>query len=55
MDEQSSYVQNKGQQRWLWYALDKVSSKVVAYTFGTRADSSLKSLLEKLAGFNIVL
>lgn len=55
MDEQWSYVQNKQQQRWLWYALDKVSSKVVAYTFGNRADSSLKALLKKLEGFNIVL
>ena len=55
MDEQWSYVQNKQEQRWLWYALDKVSSKVVAYTFGTRADSTLKSLLEKLKGFKIIL
>jgi insertion element IS1 protein InsB len=35
--------------------LDKVSSKVVAYTFGTRADSTLNSLLEKLKGFKITL
>lgn len=48
MDEQWSYVQNKQQQRWLWYALDKVSSKVVAYTFGSRADNTLKALLKKL-------
>lgn len=55
MDEQWSYVQNKQQQRWLWYALDKVSSKVVAYTFGTRVDNTLKSLLGKLEGFKIIL
>lgn len=47
MDEQWSYVRNKQRQRCLWYALDKVSSKVVAYTFGTRADSTFKSLLKK--------
>lgn len=55
MDEQWSYVQNKQEQRWLWYALDKLSSKVVAYTFGSRADVTLKSLLEKLKGFKITL
>jgi insertion element IS1 protein InsB len=55
MDEQWSYVQSKQQQRWLWYALDKPTSKVVAYTFGTRADSTLKSLLEKLMSFKIIL
>ena len=55
MDEQWSYVQNKQEQRWLWYALDKLSSKVVAYTFGPRADVTLKSLLEKLKGFKITL
>ena len=53
MDEQWSYVQNKKDQRWLWYALDKVTSRVVAYTFGLRADSTLKSLLAKLKDFRI--
>lgn len=48
-------MQNKQQQRWLWYALDKVSSKVVAYTFGSRADNTLKALLEKLKDFKIIL
>ena len=55
MDEQWSYVQNKKEQRWLWYALDKATSRVVAYTFGPRADSTLKSLLAKLKDFRITL
>ncbi|WP_410525981.1 IS1 family transposase [Rickettsia endosymbiont of Cantharis rufa] len=47
MDEQWSYVQNKSKQRWLWYSLDKILLKVVAYTFGTRCDSTSESLLKK--------
>jgi insertion element IS1 protein InsB len=46
-------VQNKSKQRWLWYALDKISLKVVAYTFGTRCDSTLESLLKKLENFKV--
>ena len=52
-DEQWSYVQNKGQQRWLWYALDKLSGKVIAYVFGRRTDKTFKNLLKKLEGFSI--
>jgi len=33
--------------------LDKVSLKVVAYTFGTRCDSTLESLLKKLENFKV--
>lgn len=53
IDELWSYVQNKAKQRWLWYALDKISLKVVAYTFGTRYDSTLESLLQKLENFKV--
>ena len=35
--------------------MNKLSSKVVAYTFGPRADSTLKSLLEKLKSFKVTL
>jgi insertion element IS1 protein InsB len=48
-----SYVQSKSKQRWLWYALDKVSLKVVAYIFGTRCDSTLELLLKKLENFKV--
>ncbi|WP_410525961.1 IS1 family transposase [Rickettsia endosymbiont of Cantharis rufa] len=51
MDEQWPYVQNKSKQRWLWYSLDKILLKVVAYTFGTRCDSTSESLLKKTGGF----
>ncbi|WP_341786803.1 IS1 family transposase [Rickettsia endosymbiont of Cantharis rufa] len=51
IDEQWPYVQNKSKQRWLWYSLDKILLKVVAYTFGTRCDSTSESLLKKTGGF----
>ena len=53
IDEQWSYVQNQAKHRWLWYALDKISLKVVTYTFGTRCDSTLESLLQKLENFKV--
>ena len=53
IDEQWSYVQNKAKQRWLWYALDKISLKVIAYTFGATCDSTLGSLLQKLENFKV--
>ena len=46
-------MQNKQNQRWLWYALDKITSKVVAYTFGTRGDDTLRSLLDKLRDYQV--
>jgi len=54
IDELRSYVQNKAKQRWLWYALDKISLKVVTYTFGTRCDNTLESLLQKLENYSKV-
>jgi len=44
-----SFVQNKGNQRWLWLAIDHETRKVLAFTFGKRKDSvfeELKALLE---------
>ena len=54
-DEQWSYVGSKQQQRWLFYALDKVSGKVLAYVFGKRSPSTLDRLLQRLRVFNIRL
>ena len=51
LDEQWSYVGNKSNQRWLWYAVDHASNTVLAYTFGKRQDTvfeELKTLLEPL-------
>lgn len=49
MDEQWSYVGNKANQRWLWYAIDHATNTVLAYVFGKRKDEvflTLKTLLE---------
>ncbi len=50
-DEQWSYVREKSNPRWLWYAVDHASNTVLAYTFGRRRDKvfkELKALLEPL-------
>ena len=51
LDEMWSYVARKSNPRWLWYAIDHCSGKVLAYVFGTRKDQvflQLKALLEPL-------
>ena len=49
LDEMWSYVGKKAHQRWLWYAIDHHTGKVLAYVFGERKDDvflRLKALLE---------
>jgi len=49
MDEQWSFVGNKSNQRWLWYAVDHATNTVLAYVFGKRKEivfKKLKALLE---------
>jgi IS1 family transposase/transposase-like protein len=53
MDEQWSYVGNKSNQRWLWYAIDHATNKVLAYVFGKRKDVVFQELKDLLAPFNI--
>jgi insertion element IS1 protein InsB len=53
MDEQWSYVGNKANQRWLWYAVDHLTNTVLAYVFGKRKDDVFKQLKTLLAPFNI--
>ena len=51
MDEQWSYVGNKSNQRWIWYAVDHGTNTVLAYVFGKRKDvvfKELKALLDPL-------
>ena len=52
-DEMWSFVQNKDNQRWLWYAIGHNTRKILAYVFGKReidgkneAFLELKALLE---------
>jgi len=53
IDEQWSYVGNKANQRWLWYAVDHLTNTVLAYVFGKRKDDVFKQLKTLLAPFNI--
>ena len=52
MDEQWSYVGNKKNQRWLWYAWEPRFKKVIAHAFGRRNEATLTSLLTLLAPYN---
>ena len=51
MDEQWSLVQNKQQQRWLWYAWSPQFKRILAYALGDRTDETCKQLLELLRPF----
>lgn len=51
IDEQWSYVQNKQQQRWLWYAWSPQFKRVFAYVLGDRTDDTCKQLLSLLKPF----
>jgi len=53
LDEQWSYVGNKSNQRWLWYAVDHATNTVLAYVFGKRKDVVFKELKALLAPFGI--
>ena len=47
------FVQNKGNQRWLWHAIDHASGKVLAYVFGARKDKVFNQLESLLKAFGI--
>jgi IS1 family transposase len=53
MDEQWSFVDNKSNQRWLWYAVDHATNTVLAYVFGKRKDVVFKKLKALLEPFGI--
>jgi len=53
MDEMWSYVHDKSQQYWLWWAIDHDTGEPLAFCFGTREHLNLKELLALLKPFNI--
>ena len=53
MDEFWSYVGNKSNQRWTWYAIDKASGCVLAWHNGKRRDCEFGVLWELLKPFDI--
>ena len=53
-DEQWSYVGNKDNQRWLWYAIDAATGCVLSFVFGRRKDEVCEQLISNLKVFNIL-
>jgi insertion element IS1 protein InsB len=53
VDEMWSFVGSKKHPRWLWGALDHQTGKLLAYTFGRRADRVLLKLKALLEPFGI--
>ncbi|MCP4570702.1 MAG: IS1 family transposase [FCB group bacterium] len=52
-DEFWSYVGNKGNQRWTWYAPGRNTGVIPAWHNGRRTDESCSFLMEKLSIFRI--
>ena len=53
MDEMWSFVHDKSQQYWLWWAIDHNTGEPLAYVFGTREHKFLDELMKLLAPFDI--
>ena len=50
LDELWTFVKHRKKgKRWLWYAYDKESGKILAFHIGKRGDKSCKALLKKLS------
>jgi len=52
-DEFWSYVGEKSNQRWTWYALDRANGAILAHQNGRRTDAMCEQLLAKLDAFPI--
>jgi len=55
MDEFWSFVQNKGNQRWTWYAIERRSGIILAWHNGKRRDEDFLVLWNILLQFPIKL
>ena len=55
MDEMWSYVHDKSQQYWLWWAINHNTGEPLAYCFGTREHKYLDELRTLLAPFSICI
>ena len=53
MDEMRSFVHDKSQQYWLWWAIDHNTGEPPAFHFGTRKYKNLDELLKLLQPFGI--
>lgn len=48
-----SFVGNKKQQRWSWYAWEPRLKRIIAHTFGRRSKKTFRKLLKLLSGFSV--
>jgi IS1 family transposase len=48
LDELWSFVQNKGQKRWLWVALSRRTRQIVAFVIGDRSAESCRKLWQRI-------
>jgi insertion element IS1 protein InsB len=53
MDEMWSFYHDKGQQIWLWWAIDHDTGVVIAYWFGTKEHKNLDELMKLLSPLSI--
>ena len=53
VDEQWSFVGNKKNRRWLWYAWEPRYKRVIAHAFGKRNAETMEQLLNLLSRFEI--
>jgi insertion element IS1 protein InsB len=53
IDEQWSYVGNKKNRHWLWYAFDTKRKQVIAHVFGPRTDETCRRQLALLQPFTL--
>ena len=54
MDEMWSFVHDKSQQYWLWWAIDHRTGEPLGFCFGTKEHKNLDKLLDLLRPFGIV-
>jgi insertion element IS1 protein InsB len=53
VDERWSFVKSKAHQRWLWHAIDHLTGVVLAYAFGSRAETVFVELQKVLTPFGL--
>jgi IS1 family transposase/transposase-like protein len=54
LDEFWSFVKHRKQgKRWVWYAYDKATGKILAFQIGKRNDATCKKLMKKLSHLDI--
>jgi len=54
IDEQWSFVHDKKQQNWHWYALNRRTGRIAAFFIGRRTDQSCRQLCQKLAPCDVL-